>query len=142
MTAEDPEQAAREEHERARNAALHDMERWAARQPPPGPGQPPPDPVHVVRIRLPERGADRYSLCRWSLAARLVRDAADAGQRGQIADLGPDALDAAHSIGPEDLAPGKLLHVGDAKDGKWLTWLLPVPPEPVPGSPGQRGQRN
>lgn len=102
----------------------------------------PPDPVHVVRIRLPERGTDRYSLCRWSLAARLVRDAADAGQRGQIADLGPDALDVANSIGPEDLSPGKLLHVGDAKDGKWLTWLLPVPPEPVPGSPGQRGQRN
>ena len=134
---------ARDEDERARRQALHDVERWAASQPPPEPGQPPADPVHVVRIRQPgQPGADLYALARWSLAARLVRDAADAGQRGQITDLGPHALDVAGSIGPEDLAPGKLLHVGLAKGGKWLAWYPPVPAEPVPGSHRQRGQRD
>ena len=133
----------RDEDERARRDALHDLESWARKQPPPGPGEDPADPVTVVRIRLPEHdGADLYAVCRWSLAARLIRDSVAAGRRGEIVDLGRGALDYANSIGPDDLAPGKLLHVGLARDGRWLTWDLPVPPEPVPGTPGQRAARN
>jgi hypothetical protein len=133
----------REEEERARRDAQHDLESWARKQPLPGPGETPPDPVTVVRIRLPEHdGADLYALCRWSLAARLIRDAADAGDRGQIADLGPRALDIANSVGPDDLAPGKLLHVGLAKDGKWVQWHVPAPAEPVPGTKEWRARRS
>jgi hypothetical protein len=133
----------RDEDERARRDALHDVESWARKQPLPGPGETPPDPVTVVRVRLPEHdGADLYALCRWSLAARLVRDAAAAGRRGEIVDLGPRALDIANSVGPEDIAPGTLLHVGLARDGEWVRWHVPAPAEPVPGSPRQRGQRN
>jgi hypothetical protein len=133
----------RDEDERARRDAQHDIESWARKQPLPGPGETPPDPVTVVRVRLPEHdGADLYAVCRWSLAARLIRDSVAAGRRGEIVDLGRGALDYANSIGPDDLAPGKLLHVGLARDGRWLTWDLPTPPEPVPGTPGQRAARN
>jgi hypothetical protein len=137
-------EAARAEEERARRAALHDMESWARKQPA-EPGQPSADPVHVVKFSLPEmRGVDRYSLARWSLAARYARDAADAGQGDMVTDLGPDAMDVARSIGPEDLAPIKLLHVGDAVGWRWVTWLLPVRPSPFPvarsGGPGEADQ--
>lgn len=111
----------------------------------PEPAEPPADPaVHVLRIRLPEQpGAELYALARQSLADRVIRGAADMGQAGEVTDLGPDALDVANSISPDDIAPGKLLHVGVAKNGRWVQWLVPgVPPEPVPGSRGQRGQRN
>ena len=103
----------------------------------------PHDYVTVVCVRLPEPpGAELYALARWSLAARLVRDAKDAGQRGEVADLGPRALDVCNSVSVEDIAPGVIRHVGIAKDGRWVAWYPPVPAEPVPGSPGQRGARN
>ena len=71
-----------EEAERPRQEhGLEQQERKRPRQP----GQPAPDPVHVIRTRLPEQpGTDLYSLCRWSTARRLVRDAADAGQAGEV----------------------------------------------------------
>jgi hypothetical protein len=126
----------RDEDERARRDAQHDIESWARQDPAR-------DHVTVVRIRLPEHdGTDLYALARWSLAARLIRDAAEAGRRGEITDLGPDAMDVARSIGPDDLTPGALLHVGLAAGGTWVQWFVPAPAEPVPGSPEQRGQRN
>jgi hypothetical protein len=130
----DPE---RDEEERARRDALHDIESWARRQPPPEPGQPPADPVHVIRVRLSEEpGIERFSLCRWSTAARLVRDAADAGQAAQVTDLGPDAMRCAQIFDPATLDAGRLIvHVGVARGDRWLAWKLwPYPPEPVPGS--------
>jgi hypothetical protein len=122
-----------EEAERRRQ--MHDLEQWARKQPR-QPGQPPPDPVHVIRIRLPEQpGADLYALCRWSTARRLVRDAAAAGEPGQVTDLGPDALIAAAAADPAAFAHGTIMvNVGVAQDGRWLTWELASPREPVPGT--------
>ncbi len=123
--AEDAERR-RQEH------GLEQQERKRPRQP----GQPAPDPVHVIRTRLPEQpGTDLYSFCRWSTARRLVRDAADAGQAGEVTDLGPDAMRCAQAFDASTLDEGRLiLHVGIARHGKWIRWMLPVPPEPVPGS--------
>jgi hypothetical protein len=79
----------------------------------------------------------------WSrLAAGLVRAAMAAGRRGEVADLGPRALDVCNSVSVEDIAPGVIRHVGIARDGQWVAWYPPVPAEPVPGSPEQRGGRN
>jgi hypothetical protein len=75
----------RSEEEAHRRAEQHRLERWAARQPPLAPGQPA-DPVHVVRVSL--HGRPVRALCRWSLAARLIRDAAALGY-DEITDLGP-----------------------------------------------------
>jgi hypothetical protein len=143
MTGDPPEedferlrrQAARDEEERARRDGFHEVENWARKQPL-EPGQPPPDPVHVIRVRLPERpGVELYALCRWSLAARLARDAAAAGERGRVTDLGPDALIAAAAADPAAFAHGTIMvNVGVAKDGRWLTWELASPREPVPGT--------
>jgi hypothetical protein len=83
------EQAARAEDERARRQAMRDLEAWARRQPPPAPGHPPADPVHLIRICLPGHPAILLTLARWSTCARLVSDAAEAGQASQITDLGP-----------------------------------------------------
>ena len=130
-------EAVRGDEERARRDALHDLESLGRREPAVH------DYVTVVRVRLPDQpGADLYALARWSLAARLVRDAKDAGQRGEITDLGPAALDVCNSVGVEDIGPGVIRHVGIARDGRWVAWYPPVPAEPVPGSPGQRGARN
>ena len=131
-----------EEAERVRQ--MHGVEQQERKRPR-QPGQPAPDPLHVVRIRLPEQpGTDLYVLCRWSTAARLVRDAAAAGDAGQVEDLGPDALKVARMIDPASLDDGRLMvHVGLARDGRWVTWeLLPFPPEPVPGSRDWGAPRN
>jgi hypothetical protein len=74
-----------DEDERARRDALHDLERWAARQPP---GAEPADPVHVIRITGLRAGVPVRALARWSTAARLIRDAAAAGL-DEVTDLGP-----------------------------------------------------
>jgi hypothetical protein len=130
-------EAIRGEEERARRDALHDLESLGRREPKVH------DHVTVVRVRQPGHdGADLYALARWSLAARLVRDAKDAGRRGEVADLGPRALDVCNSISVEDIAPGVIRHVGIARDGQWIKWFPPCPPEPVPGSPEQQGGRN
>ena len=98
-------QAIRGEAERQQRQALRDLEAWARRQPPPEPGQPPADPVHVIRVSLPEQPAVLLTLARWSTCARLVSDAADLGQAGQITDLGP------WRASPADPGPGKLAHL-------------------------------
>jgi hypothetical protein len=85
--------------------ALRDLEAWARRQPPPAPGQPPADPVHLLRISPPGRPAVLLALARWSTCARLVAEAAEAGQAGQITDLGP------WRASPADPGPGKLVHL-------------------------------
>jgi hypothetical protein len=114
-----------------------------ARKQPRQPGQPPPDPVHVVRFR--QRDGDLYALCRWSTAKKLIRGAAEAGDGGEIADLGPDAMRVAQAFDAATLEmPGGTLmvHVGLARYGRWLRWYLPVPPEPVPGTREWSAGRN
>jgi hypothetical protein len=127
-----------EEAERRRQQ--HDLERWTASQPEqPGPARP--DPIHVLRVRLHDQpGAELYALARWSLIARLRRDAEGSGD--QLDDLGPDALLLCQSANRGEWAPGELVRVGIAKGGKWLRWLPPAPVEPVPGSRQARAQRN
>jgi hypothetical protein len=99
MTTDDPpgrEEADRREH-------LHALERWAARQPRE-------DPVHVLRIRLRDQpGAGAFYLARWSLVARLRRDAAGSGD--ELADLGPDTQGIARRLGHADIGPGDLIPV-------------------------------
>ena len=75
-------QAIRGEAERQQRQALRDLEAWARRQPPPEPGQPPADPVHLVRLCVPGHPAVLLALARWSLAARLVSDAARRARPG------------------------------------------------------------
>jgi hypothetical protein len=129
---------AAEEAERRRQ--MHDLERRTASQPEqPGPDRP--DPIHVLRVRWHDRpGVESYFLARWSLIARLHRDAQGSGDR--LKDLGPDALMLAQAAQRGEWAPGDLVKVGDAKGGKWLRWLPPAPVEPVPGSRQARAQRN
>lgn len=118
---------------------LHRYERHIARQPGTGPGRP--DPIHVARVRLHDKpGADMYLLARWSLLARLRRDAEGSGDT--LDDLGPRALKICQAAQNGDWAIGELAQVGIAADGRWLTWLPPAPVEPVPGSPGERAASN
>ena len=93
------EEAGRREH-------LHALERWAARQP----REDQADPVHVLRVRLGgSLDAEGYFLARWSLAARLVRDAAASGD--ELTDLGPDTQGIAGRLGREDIGPGDLIPI-------------------------------
>jgi hypothetical protein len=94
-----------EEARRQQTQALRDIEAWARHQPPPEPGQPPADPIHLVRVTLPGCPVVLV-LARWSTAARLATDAADAGQPGQITDLGRWRGDT-----PADIAPGSLRYL-------------------------------
>jgi hypothetical protein len=128
------------EEERARRDALHDLERWAARQPEqPGPDRP--DKITVMRVRLHgQRGVEAFYLARWSLVARLCRDAEGSGD--ELEDLGPDALLIARAAQRGEWMPGELAEVGIAKDGRWVRWNPPSPVEPVPGSAGEQAQRN
>lgn len=127
-----------EEAERRRQ--LHELERHAARQPE-QPGQDRPDPITVLRVRFHDQpGVETYFLARWSLVARLRRDAEGSGDR--LDDLGPDALLLAQAAQRGEWAAGELVRVGIAKGGKWLRWLPPAPVEPVPGSRQARARRN
>ena len=119
--------------EAERHRQMHDLERFTARQPEqPGPDRP--DPIHVLRVRLHDDlpGVTRYALARWSLIARLCRDAERSGDK--VTDLGVDALLLC--------GVGELLWIGIAQGNKWVKWLPPAPVEPVPGSPQERAQRN
>jgi hypothetical protein len=130
-----------EEAERQKRQALHDVERWAARQPEqPGPDRP--DPIHVLRVRLHDDppGVTRYYLARWSVIARLCRDAEGSGD--QVTDLGADALLLCQAAQRGEFGVGELLAIGVAKGNRWVRWLPPAPVEPVPGSPQARAQRN
>ena len=127
------------EEKRYRREQLHRLERWAARQPQRGPDRP--DPITVVRIVMAEKPRQQtYWLMRWSLAARLVRDAEDSAD--QVDDLGPDALQLAQAAQRGDFAVGEMALVGVARGGRWVRWLPPAPVEPVPGSPGAAAARN
>jgi len=136
----DREEADRRAEESDRRHQLEDLERFARTQPQqPGPRRP--DPVHVLRISLHDQpGTDMYLLARWSLIARLRRDAAGSGDT--LDDLGDRALLICQAAQRGDFAIGDLLKIGYARDGKWLQWLPPAPVEPVPGSTGERGQAN
>lgn len=121
--------------------AMHDLERHTAKKPGAGPGRP--DPIHVVRtIAADQPYLAAYWLMRWSLAARMIRDAADSGTGDQVADLGPGALMCAQAAQRGDFGIGEMLLVGVAQGGKWVRWCPPVPVEPVPGSPGETASRN
>lgn len=129
-----------EEFERQRSRALHDVERWTAKQPEqPGPDRP--DPIHVLRV-VPHNEPDAalYLLARWSLIARLRRDAEGSGDR--VEDLGTDALLLAQAAQRGEFGMGELLIIGLAKQGHWVRWEPPAPMEPVPGSPGATAARN
>lgn len=120
---------------------MHDLERHIAGRPGTGPGRP--DPIHVVRtIAADQPHLAAFWLMRWSLAARLVRDAASSGTGDQAADLGPRALMLAQAAQRGEFGIGEMLLVGVASGGKWVRWCPPAPVEPVPGSPGERAQRN
>jgi hypothetical protein len=129
-----------EEAERRRR--LHDLERGTARKPEdPGPGRP--DPIHVIRARRHDQpGIAHFGMARWSLIARLVRDAEGSGD--EVADLGPDALMLCQAAQRGQWGPGEIAWVGiaDERAGRWLRWNPPAPVEPVPGSPGEQAQRN
>jgi hypothetical protein len=132
--------ASPEEHRRRR--LMHRIERHTARQPGTGPGRP--DPITVVKIVLAWKpDQESYWLMRWSLAARVARDADGSGD--QVTDLGPDALMLAQAAQRGDFRIGEMVLVGVARDGKWLRWCPPVPVapvEPVPGTPGHTASRN
>jgi hypothetical protein len=111
------------------------LREWARTHPPPGPGEDPADPVHVLAIKAPgiPPGARVISLVKWSLAARLAADAIDAGQADEVQDLGPGAMRLAGEYNPQVLPPSVLLRLGVAKGGRWLAWFIPGdPPEPPP----------
>ncbi len=130
-----------EEERRAQRDALHDIERWAARQPEqPGPDRP--DPIHVLKIRMHDDppGVARYHLARWLLIARLVRDAEGSGDA--VEDLGKDAMRICKAAQRGEFGIGEMVTVGVALGDRWLRWLPPWPVEPVPGSPQDRGQHN
>ena len=102
-----------------------------------------PDPIHVVRtIAADQPALAAYFLMRWSLTARLIRDADASGHGDQVTDLGPRALMLAGAAQNGDFEIGEMLLVGVAQGGRWLRWCLPVPVEPVPGSPGETASRN
>jgi hypothetical protein len=79
------QRALADEDERARRAALLDLEVFTRRTP----GQ---DRVHVACVREPGQPS-RHAKMLWSTLARMRRDAADEGTR--IADLGACADDPA-----------------------------------------------
>jgi hypothetical protein len=126
------------EAERARQ--MHRLRMWAAH----GPSGGPEDPIHVLRLRPHDSppGVYLYVLARWSLCARYVRDAADAGLGDEAADLGPDALMLCQAANNGEFGIGELLKIGVANALGWIAWYPPVPVEPVPGSPGAAAQRN
>ena len=89
-----------------RREHLHELERWAARQP----REDEADPVHVLRIRLRDQpGAEVFYLARWSMVARLRRDAD--GSRDELTDLGPDTRGIASRLGHEDIGPGEMIPI-------------------------------
>ena len=110
---------------------MHDYERHVARLPEqPGPDRP--DPIHVLRFSVRGRpGADMYVLARWSVTARLCRDAEGSGDT--VTDLGPDAMPLAQAAQRGEWPMGALLPLGMAEGGRWLTWNLAGEPPPVPG---------
>ena len=121
--------------------AMHALERRTAKQPGTGPGRP--DPIHVIRTTAADRPAlESYWLMRWSLAARLIRDADSSGTGDQVADLGPRALMLAQAAQRGDFHVGEMILVGVAQAGRWLRWCPPVPAEPVPGSSDETASRN
>lgn len=129
--AADREEADRQAEESDRRQWLHDLERHAAHQPQqPGPERP--DPIHVLKVRFhdtPSRAS--YYLARWSLVARLRRDAEASGD--QLTNLGAHAMAVARAAQNGDFPMGVMLHVGIAAGRRWVRWCLPgVPVEPVP----------
>lgn len=127
------------EADRARQ--MHDLERHTADQPGTGPGRP--DPIHVVRtIAADQPALAAYFLMRWSLAARLIRDAGASGHGDKVTDLGPRALMLAGAAQNGDFEIGEMLLVGVALGDRWVRWCLPVAVEPVPGSPAEAASRN
>jgi hypothetical protein len=136
MTADPPEddferqrrEAMRDEQERQMRQAMRDLHDWASRQPPPGPGETPADPLTILRARLPTGppGIHVYVLARWSLCARLALNATEAGL--DDVQLGhPLPGDAAN---PGACPPGALLILGiTTADGEWHP-ARPRPDEP------------
>ena len=98
--------ADRRAEESDRREHLHALERWAARQP----REDKADPVHVLRVRLRDQpGAEGFFLARWSLIARLRRDADGSGD--ELTDLGPDVRGIASRLGREDIGPDELIPI-------------------------------
>jgi hypothetical protein len=118
------------EFEADRERRMQELRLWASEHPEH-------NPIHVLACRTPEAppGARMIGLARWSLTARLVRDATAAGHADEIQDLGPGAMQLCNATEADpDVLPANLpLWVGLAKGGTWLAWLLPGDPvEPPP----------
>lgn len=73
-----------------------------------------PDPVHALKAHLDgtPAGVNVYEVCRWSLAARLLSDAAEAGA-DSAADLGVLPLSMP--------SPNALVCVGVKNGDRWLS---------------------
>ncbi len=113
----------------------HNLRRWAAQQQA-QPGQPPVDPVHVLRLHLrgTPRDAHLFVLARWSLAARLVEDTRSSDYSyDQVDDLGPVEVVLHRAVDPATVAPGDIGKAGFAYSGRWTSWYLGGTPPPVPG---------
>ncbi len=114
MTSDPP---GREEADRQGEASdsrewQHALERWAARQP----REDETDPVHVLRVRLGGGlAAEGFFLARWSLTARLGRDAAASGD--ELTDLGRDTQGIADRLGHPDIGPGDLIPIPGLESG-------------------------
>ena len=86
----------------------------------------------MLRVTLHDQpGVQAYMLARWSLIARLSRDAESSGD--VLDDLGPNALLLCQAAQRGEWEMGDLLTVGVAHGGKWLQWL--------PAFPGGAGAR-
>lgn len=125
------EEADRRAEESDRRIMMHEFERDTARQSGTGPGRR--DPIHVLRIHRHEDPPETREFClaRWSLIARLRRDAEGSGDT--LDDLGPDALKAAQAAQSAEFLIGGMVLVGIANGDQWTRWFLPPPVEPVPG---------
>src|SRR5438034_4214803 len=111
---------AEQRFEAERAQQFHRLERRTARRP--GTGRDRPDPIIVLRVVTPDApGLETYFLCRWSLAARLVRDSA-ADPTSTVEGLVPDALMLAQAAQRGDFKSGELAMVGVARHGRWLRW--------------------
>lgn len=127
----------RDQAEQFRQQTMHAY-REHIRHQPYIPGQPPADPVRVVRTHLPGSPPGRHAfwLCRWSVAQHLAQSAAAEDRPDEITDFGPDALAICSAANRGEFPANGLLLIGVEENGRWLQWSLTSRPiEPVPAEP-------
>ena len=106
----------------------HELRQWAAKQPDQRGG----NPVHLIRGHFPGDPASQvtYIAARWSLAARLLEDAARAGHGNWAQDLGPAEAILGRSL--DQIPPNGMRPVGTAYGDRWIAWNLSSEAPPVP----------